>query len=104
MEIPDQAGTCDPPCSPCQDHAAEHATLLDLIAHELEEMETQLIAESAGETYEETCHPAEGAWWAYCGQCGTRFQAARTQSRFCGATCRKAARRARDRAAGIVRP
>lgn len=99
-----QAVPCDPPCEPCQAHAAAYATLAGLIAHELDEMEAQLIAEQAGEVYEETCHPAEGAWWAYCSHCGTRFQTTRSQTRFCGATCRKAAQRARDRAAGIVRP
>lgn len=100
-----QAATCQPDtCDPCRDHKAEHAALAELVAHELDELEAQLAADAAGESYEETCHPAEGAWWAHCAQCGTRFQASKAQTRFCGATCRKAAQRARDRAAGIVRP
>jgi hypothetical protein len=105
-EVPrSEAATCEPDtCVPCKAHAHARAILLDLIAHELDEMEAQLIAESAGEVYEEICHPAEGAWWAYCSHCGTRFQTARSQTQFCGATCRKAAQRARDRAAGLVRP
>ncbi len=93
------AAECEPRCPACLTADADRSTLAGLIAAELDEMEAQLTAEMTGTACEDP-EPSGGAWWAHCSHCGTRYQCSRSQTRFCGATCRKAAQRARQKAAG----